>query len=98
MTTDLLTVSHLNKHYEDFHLADVSFHLPAGYIMGFIGPNGAGKTTLARCLCGLERKMRGTFAFTGKEYKPKHILLPLCNRLVVKQVLWANIAGDGVAA
>ncbi|OAU85080.1 multidrug ABC transporter ATPase, partial [Lacticaseibacillus rhamnosus] len=36
MTTDLLTVSHLNKHYEDFHLADVSFHLPAGYIMGFI--------------------------------------------------------------
>ena len=30
--------------------------------------------------------------------KPKHILLPLCNRLVVKQVLWANIAGDGVAA
>ena len=50
MTTDLLTVSHLNKHYEDFHLADVSFHLPAGYIMVFIGPNGAGKTTTIKAI------------------------------------------------
>ena len=33
------------KQYENFQLANVSFEVPAGYIMGFVGGNGAGKTT-----------------------------------------------------
>lgn len=66
MTTDLLTVSHLNKHYEDFHLADVSFHLPAGYIMGFIGPNGAGKTTTIKAILDMLQPDSGAINLLAK--------------------------------
>jgi ABC-type branched-subunit amino acid transport system ATPase component/branched-subunit amino acid ABC-type transport system permease component len=33
-------------------VADVSFTVPAGSIVGLIGPNGAGKTTLVDAICG----------------------------------------------
>jgi ABC-type Mn2+/Zn2+ transport system ATPase subunit len=36
-----------------FALREVSFELPAGYVMGLIGANGAGKTTVIRCLLGM---------------------------------------------
>jgi ABC-2 type transport system ATP-binding protein len=47
---NILQVEHLGKSYSDFALSDVSFTLPAGYIMGFIGPNGAGKTTTIKAI------------------------------------------------
>src|SRR3954467_9926038 len=34
-------------------VADVSFAIEAGEIVGFLGPNGAGKTTTLKMLCGL---------------------------------------------
>lgn len=34
--------------------------LPQGEIIGIIGNNGAGKSTFARCLCGLDKKAKGT--------------------------------------
>ena len=51
--------------------------LPKGSVIAILGDNGAGKTTLARCLCGLEEKVCGTFTFQGKEYKSKQ-RLKLC--------------------
>jgi len=51
--------------------------LPKGSVIAILGDNGAGKTTLARCLCGLEEKVCGTFTFLGKEYKSKQ-RLKLC--------------------
>ena len=34
-------------------VANVSFTVGAGEIVGFLGPNGAGKTTTLKCLSGL---------------------------------------------
>src|SRR5262249_8653132 len=41
-------------------IADLSFKLPRGGIVGVIGPNGAGKTTLFRMIVGQERPDKGT--------------------------------------
>jgi sulfate-transporting ATPase len=41
-------------------MEDVSFHIPAGAIVGIIGPNGAGKSTLFRLIAGVEQPDAGT--------------------------------------
>ena len=71
--------------------------IPKGAVVAVLGNNGAGKTTLARCLCGLERKMRGTFAFLGKEYTPKQ-RLKLCYMVMqdVNHQLFAESVLDEV--
>jgi ABC-2 type transport system ATP-binding protein len=38
---------------ETHAVADISFAIEAGEIVGFLGPNGAGKTTTLKMLCGL---------------------------------------------
>ncbi|MCO6438956.1 MAG: ABC transporter ATP-binding protein [Phycisphaerae bacterium] len=40
-------------------LADLSFELEGGQLLGLIGPNGAGKTTLLRVIAGLQVPTRG---------------------------------------
>lgn len=46
-------------------LADVTFDLPEGQIMGLIGPNGAGKTTLFNCISGVYPPTAGEVTFLG---------------------------------
>src|SRR5215471_13561366 len=48
-----------------FALRDVSFELPAGYVMGLIGANGAGKTTTIRCLLGMRGIDTGEIELLG---------------------------------
>lgn len=66
---DLLTVSHLCKHYDSFDLSDVSFSLESGKIMGFIGRNGAGKTTTLKCIYNLIAPTSGSVLYQGKEIR-----------------------------
>ena len=47
-------------------VADVSFDLRPGEVLGLLGPNGAGKTTTFLCLCGLLRPDGGTISYTGR--------------------------------
>ena len=58
-------VEGVGKHYRGFSLADVSFSLPRGYIMGLIGPNGAGKTTLIKLVLNLVRRQSGSIRVFG---------------------------------
>lgn len=48
--------------------------VPKGSIIAISGKNGAGKTTFSRCLCGLEKKFKGTIQIHGKKLKRKDLL------------------------
>ncbi len=59
-------VQNLRKDYGDFEaLADVSFEVQRGEILGFLGPNGAGKTTTMRILTGFMPPSSGTARVAG---------------------------------
>lgn len=51
-----------------------TFTIPQNEIVAITGLNGAGKTTFVRCLCGLEKKFKGTTVLDGKKYKNKEML------------------------
>jgi ABC-2 type transport system ATP-binding protein len=46
-------------------VADVSFELRAGEIVGYLGPNGSGKSTTNKLLTGLVEPSSGTVLFDG---------------------------------
>ncbi len=78
MTTDqfpsggdrAITVDRLAKSYGEHQaVADVSFSVRRGSIVGFLGPNGAGKTTTLRALLGLVEPTSGTALFGATRYR-----------------------------
>jgi ABC-type branched-subunit amino acid transport system ATPase component/ABC-type branched-subunit amino acid transport system permease subunit len=73
----ILTVSNLSKSFGGLRaVADASFAVGDGEILGIIGPNGAGKTTLFNLLNGFLPPDAGTVAFAGHELiglKPNRI-------------------------
>ena len=68
----MLTVEGLTKKFGSRRvLADVSFTVGAGEVLGLIGPNGAGKTTVLECLAGLLPANSGAFKFHGHPLSPR---------------------------
>ncbi len=62
----MIEVEHLSKVYRDTPaIADVTFQVEAGEILGFLGPNGAGKTTTMRILTGYLPASSGTARIAG---------------------------------
>lgn len=62
----VLSVTGLRKRFGRREaVADVSFALGPGEIVGFLGPNGAGKTTTIRMLVGLIRPDAGSIRIKG---------------------------------
>lgn len=58
----VIEASHVSKAYGDKVLmADTSFTIPKGAIVGVIGPNGAGKSTLFKMITGEEKPDSGEF-------------------------------------
>ena len=45
--------------------------IPKGAIVAVLGNNGAGKTTFGRCLCGLEKRCKGTVILENRELTQK---------------------------
>ena len=60
-------------------VADVSFTVPAGELLGIIGPNGAGKTTLFNVISGYYRPEGGRVVFHGHDVtgQPPHAICRL---------------------
>lgn len=65
---DLLEVKNISKKYKNFTLQDISFSLPAGYIMGYVGQNGAGKTTTLNIVNRLIHPDQGSVTIGGISY------------------------------
>ena len=61
-------IQHISKAYgEHVVLADVSYQIPEGSIIGLMGPSGCGKTTLLRILMGLETADEGDLTGVPRE-------------------------------
>jgi ABC-2 type transport system ATP-binding protein len=65
-----IVVEHYRKIYDQTEaVADLSFEVPAGEILGLVGPNGAGKTTTMRALAGIIEPTSGRLAIAGHDLK-----------------------------
>lgn len=64
----LLEISGISLSFSGLRaLADVSFSVAEGEIVGLIGPNGAGKSTLLNCISRLYRPQGGRIRFDGRD-------------------------------
>ena len=62
----MIEATELGKRYGTFEaLADVSFTIGSGEVVGLLGPNGAGKTTLIRILTGFFEPSTGSVTIDG---------------------------------
>lgn len=66
--THTLEIMNLEKRFTEFFLQNISFSLPAGYIMGLIGPNGAGKTTIIKLILNMLKKDGGGIRLFGMDH------------------------------
>lgn len=64
----MLEVRELVKDYRKTRaVADVSFTVSPGEIVGLLGPNGAGKTTALRCVAGILKPTSGKVLINGHD-------------------------------
>lgn len=67
----------LNRQYkETLAVADISFNIKQGELVGFLGPNGAGKTTTLKMLAGILYPSSGSIdvlGFTPFEKNPEYL-------------------------
>ena len=64
----ILSIAGLSKRFGGLQaLADITFDVGRGEILGLIGPNGAGKTTLFSAMVGLHQAESGSIRLEGRE-------------------------------
>jgi branched-chain amino acid transport system ATP-binding protein len=65
--TPFLSIENVSMRFGGLQaLAEVSFEVSAGSVVGLIGPNGSGKTTLMNVLSGVLRPTGGAVRFRGR--------------------------------
>lgn len=67
MKNNALEIYDVTKTFRDFKLDNVTFNLPAGYIMGLVGKNGAGKTTTIKLIFDLLERESGLIKVLGRD-------------------------------
>lgn len=72
MENILLEFKNVTGKSRKFSLANVSFSLPAGYIMGLMGVNGAGKTTLINYIMSEKILYKGSILIGGVDIRENH--------------------------
>ncbi len=72
MSELLLELEQVTGTNKKFHLENISFSLPAGYICGLMGNNGAGKTTLFRYIMEEKKLYTGTIRINGLDIRENH--------------------------
>jgi len=73
MAEVVLEAEHVSKVFGGLKaLADASFTLHRGEILGLIGPNGAGKTTLINVITGVSAPTTGRVLFKGADLYAQH--------------------------
>ena len=71
MADSIVSISHLNKWYGDFHvLRDIDLGVAKGERIVICGPSGSGKSTLIRCINALEEFQEGEITVDGIELGP----------------------------
>jgi len=81
MTEPIVQVEHLRKEFKaTVAVADVSFEIRRGEIVGLLGANGAGKTTTIQVLLGLTTPTSGRVRIFGQDFEPHRVaILQRCN-------------------
>ncbi len=95
----IIEVANLRKEFQGtVALANVSFEVKRGEIVGLLGANGAGKTTLIHILLGLLTQTTGTVKILGLDILKHRIeILQRCNfssayiRLPYNLTVWENL-------
>jgi lipopolysaccharide export system ATP-binding protein len=68
MSIATLEASHLRKSFgRTLAVADVSFSMETGEVIGLLGPNGAGKTTIFYIIAGFLKPNAGSVHFNGRQ-------------------------------
>lgn len=71
--TDILIAKNLAKSFGQVHaVADVTFEVRTGELLGVLGPNGAGKTSVFNILTGSYKPDRGSIVFLGQDVTNMH--------------------------
>jgi ABC-2 type transport system ATP-binding protein len=95
----MIGVQHLRKVYDGrVAVADLSFQVRGGEILGLVGPNGAGKTTTLRAICGIHPPTSGHISIGGfdverqaMEAKRRLALIPDEPHLFASLTVWEHL-------
>ncbi|AKH20622.1 ABC transporter ATP-binding protein [Sedimenticola thiotaurini] len=70
----LIHIENISRHYADHcAVADISFDLQPGEVLGFLGPNGAGKSTTMQIISGVLAPSSGTVQLNGFDLQKEPI-------------------------
>lgn len=67
-TETLVNVENVSRYYDEHcAVADLSFSVKRGEVLGFLGPNGAGKSTTMQIICGVLAASSGSVSIAGRD-------------------------------